>query len=110
MIVCSSRRWAGWSATHLVGGCHNGWVGQDKYFHCMASCQAAQKGMGGSAAAQCISDGREWFDQNIKGDSAADSAADQLANRLGRSSGQMSPAGSCSQMCGSYSPGGNFAY
>lgn len=99
-----------WSATHLVGGSHNGWVGQDKYFHCMANCQAAQKGMGGSAAAQCVSDGREWFDQNIKGDSAADSAADQLANRLGRSSGQMSPAGSCSQMCGSYSPGGNFPY
>ncbi len=99
-----------WSATHVVGGSHNGWVGQDKYFHCMANCEAAQKGMGGSAAAQCISNGREWFDQTIKGDSAADSAADQLANRLGRSSGQMSRTGSCSQMCGSYRPGGSFPY
>ncbi|WP_223486878.1 hypothetical protein [Stenotrophomonas indicatrix] len=92
----------------MVGGSHNGWSGQDKYFHCMANCQAAQKGMGGSAAAQCISDGHEWFDQSIKGDSAADSAADQLANRLGQSSGRISPAGSCSQMCESYRPGGNF--
>jgi RHS repeat-associated protein len=82
-----------WSATHVVGGEHGGWVGQDKYFHCMANCQAAQKGMGGSAAAQCLSDGREWFDQKIKRDSAADSAADQLANMLGRSSGEMSPGG-----------------
>ncbi len=98
------------SATHVVGGSHNGWGGQDKYFHCMANCEAAQKGMGGSAAAQCISNGREWFDQSIKGDSAADSAADQLANRLGRSSGQMSRTGSCSQICGSYRPGGNFPY
>ncbi|MCR1819124.1 MULTISPECIES: hypothetical protein [Stenotrophomonas] len=98
------------SATHVVGGSHNGWGGQDRYFHCMANCEAAQKGMGGSAAAQCISNGREWFDQSIKGDSAADSAADQLANRLGRSSGQMSRTGSCSQMCGSYRPGGNFPY
>jgi len=76
----------------------------------MADCQVAQKGMGGVSAAQCISNGREWFDQNVKGDSAADSAADQLANRLGRSSGKMSPAGNCSQMCGGYNPGGTFPY
>jgi len=99
-----------WSATHLVGGAHNGWFGQDKYFHCMANCQAAQKGMGGSTAAQCISDGREWFDQNIKGDTAADSAADQLANLHGRSLGQMSPAANCSQICMGYRPGGNFPF
>jgi len=99
-----------WSATHAVGGTHNGWIGQDKYFHCMANCQAAQKGMGGVAAAQCISDGREWFDQRVKGDSADDSAADQLANLLGRSSGQMNSGGNCSQMCGNYRPGGNFRF
>lgn len=34
----------------------------------------------------------------------------QLANRLGRSSGQMNRTGSCSQMCGSYRPGGSFPY
>jgi len=81
-----------------------------KYFHCMANCQAAQKGMGGTAATQCISNGREWFDQNVKGDTAADSAADQVANLLGRSSGQMSPAGNCLQMCGAYRPGESFPY
>ncbi|RRU77783.1 hypothetical protein EGJ89_01440 [Stenotrophomonas maltophilia] len=46
----------------------------------------------------------------MKGDSAADSAVDQLANPLGRSSGQMNRTGSCSQMCGSYRPGGSFPY
>ncbi|MCD9097436.1 RHS repeat-associated core domain-containing protein [Luteimonas fraxinea] len=99
-----------WSATYLVGGSHGGWVGQDKYFHCMANCQAAQKGIGGSAAAQCVSDAREWFDQNIKGDSAADSAADQFANLLGRTGGRMSPTGNCSRMCSGYRPGGSFPF
>ncbi|QGL82572.1 hypothetical protein FEO94_12575 [Stenotrophomonas maltophilia] len=46
----------------------------------------------------------------MEDDSAADSAADQPANRLGRSSGQMNRTGSCSQMCGSYRPGGSFPY
>lgn len=101
-----------WSATHIVGRTHNGWVGQDKYFHCMANCQAAQKGLGGVAAAQCISDGREWFDQTVKGDDASTSADDQIANRFGRYAGRMSPAGDCSQACasGNLRPGGSFPY
>ena len=101
-----------WSATHVVGRSHNGWTGQDKYFHCMANCQAAQKGLGGVAAAQCISDGREWFDQRVKGDDADSSFKDQVANRFGRSAGRTSPAGDCSQLCasGNLRPGGSFPY
>ncbi|WP_425501847.1 hypothetical protein [Pseudoxanthomonas broegbernensis] len=99
-----------WLATHVVGRSHNGWGGQDKYFHCMANCQAAQRGPGGYVASQCLSDGREWFDQNIKGDSAADSAVDQAANNYGRSSGWSNPSGNCSQMCGGYRPGGSFPF
>ena len=72
------------NATHGVGGAHNGWANQDKYFHCRANCEAAQRGKGGEAAAACLSDAREKADQ-LTGDPA--SAADQVANQFGRSQG-----------------------
>ena len=81
-------------------------IGADKYFHCKANCEAAQRGEGGEDAAQCISDFREWVDQNIKGDPPAALAADQAANAYGRGQGTANPTGNCRQLCSSYRPSG----
>jgi RHS repeat-associated protein len=40
-------------------------INSDKYFHCKANCESTQRGKGGKDAAECLSDAREWFDQNI---------------------------------------------
>ena len=42
----------------------------DKYFHCMANCQASSRGPDGLSMAQNLSNLRESFDENIKGDSS----------------------------------------
>ena len=81
-------------------------IGADKYFHCKANCESAQKGEGGEAAAKCISDFREWVDQNIKGGPPSESAADQVANGYGRSQGSSNPTGDCRQLCSTFRPGG----
>lgn len=78
------------------------WKGADKYFHCKANCEAAQRGSGGSDAACTISNTREWWDQNIKRYPASDSAEDQTANRYGRNQG--SSGASCSQICAPFRP------
>jgi len=96
-----------YSATHIVGGSHNGWANQDKYFHCRANCEAAQRGQGGQDAAQCISDAREATDQ-LMGDPPSASVADQAANLMGRTGGAGNSTGSCQQICGSLRPGGSF--
>jgi hypothetical protein len=90
-------------ATHFTGGAHNGWPGQDAYFHCKANCQATQRGPGGKAAAQCMSDTRESVDQ-LLGDSPIDSAADQAANTIGRLGASFGL--SCAQTCSAFKPGG----
>ena len=59
-------------------------IGADRYFHCMANCEAARCGRNGTSLACVVSDGREWFDQNIKGDPPQESADDQAANQYGR--------------------------
>ncbi|MFN8993563.1 MAG: hypothetical protein ACK5X3_07870, partial [Pseudomonadota bacterium] len=59
-------------------------IGADRYFHCKANCEAGRRGPAGVCTAETISDGREWWDQNIKGYPAWDSAADQYANAYGR--------------------------
>ena len=79
-------------------------IGADKYFHCKANCEAVSRGQGGEDAACTMSDSREWFDQNIKGDPASASAADQAANIFGRSNATRSQ--SCSQVCASFRPNG----
>ncbi len=81
-------------------------IGGDKYFHCKANCEAAQRGIGGEIAAQCISDSREWVDQNIKGDPASASAADEAANQHGRTQGKANPNGDCRQICAPFRPNG----
>lgn len=80
-------------------------IGGDKYFHCMANCQATRRGPAGESTACTISDVREWTDQNIKGDPASASAADQAANAVGRS-GALSSSQSCSAVCSGFRPNG----
>ncbi|MCL2162001.1 MAG: hypothetical protein FWH56_09010, partial [Betaproteobacteria bacterium] len=40
-------------------------IGGDKYFHCKANCEASKRGAYGKWTAEKLSNGREWFDQNI---------------------------------------------
>ena len=94
-------------ATNWYGRAHNGWANQDKYFHCRANCEAAQRGAGGVAAAGWLGDAREDFDQ-WRGAPPADCQADQAANAFGRAQGSANPSGDCSQLCGKYRPGGTF--
>lgn len=95
-------------ATYGVGGAHKGWANQDKYFHCRANCEAAQRGPVGSCTAKNLSDGRERFDQNVKGDSQSSSAADQIANTFGRAQGAAYLNKDCRQLCSKYRPHGSF--
>jgi len=95
-------------ATYGVGGSHAGWTNQDKYFHCRANCEAAQRGPSGKATACLMSYTREWFDQNIQGDPPESSVADQLVNAFGRNQGVSNPKGDCRLLCATYRPGGSF--
>jgi RHS repeat-associated protein len=78
------------------------WKNSDKYFHCMANCEAAKKGH--SKGAKQLSDMREWFDEHIKGDSKADCDADQEANKHGRDAGEKGE--DCKSACDKYRPNG----
>jgi hypothetical protein len=78
-------------------------IGADKYFHCMANCQAAREGLGGRDAAAIISEGRELTDQHVKGDHRSACDADRAANSQGRNGNPNTP---CSQVCGSLRPNG----
>ncbi len=78
-------------------------IGADKYFHCMANCQASQRGFGGLEAAQFISEVRELTDEYIKRDSPSACNADRAANRQGQGG---NPNQSCQQTCGPLRPNG----
>lgn len=79
-------------------------VGQDKYFHCMANCQATQRGPVGRATARVISDAREANDAARKGDGPEAVEADQRANRTGREGGATGQP--CRQVCEIHRPQG----
>jgi len=76
-------------------------VGSDKYFHCLANCQAAKRGQGGQDAARHFSETREWFDEHIKGDTTSACDQDRAANQQGRNADQNQ---SCKQACQSLRP------
>jgi len=78
-------------------------IGADKYFHCMGHCEASRRGDGGKNASELIGEGREQFDETIKGDSRKDCDADRAANNQGRSANPNTP---CKQVCGSLRPNG----
>lgn len=79
-------------------------IGADKYFHCKANCEAAQRGWVGKATACVISDAREGVDQYVKMDPASASQADQVANMAGRSGA--GSGGACEAVCGAFRPNG----
>ncbi len=86
----------------------------DKYFHCKANCEAAQRGQTGEDTAEVLGDTREWLDANVKGDRPQQCQADQAANQAGRQAGAQSrnpsgtgpPSQSCSAACAQYRPNG----
>ena len=97
--------------------CDANTIGADKYFHAKANCQAAQRGPLGFRAATALSNARELADHYLPkrdkgtnnwrfGDPQSASDADQAANRAGRAAGIFNPAGSCSDMVGSFRPNG----
>lgn len=81
-----------------------GWANQDQYFHCMANCQAANRGDGGYNASRVISELRELNDEYLKGNSKEDCNSDRVVNKHGRNGGD------CTKRCAKYKPGGNFPY
>ena len=76
-------------------------IGADKYFHCKANCEAAQRGEGGEAIAILISDLREFIDRWVKGDPEEASEADQEANQHGR---ENADTGDCTVACERFKP------
>jgi RHS repeat-associated protein len=78
-------------------------IGADKYFHCMAHCQAARRGLGGRDASEFFGEGRELFDEYVKRDSRSECDADRRANKQGRESDPNTP---CSEVCSPLRPNG----
>lgn len=78
----------------------------DKYFHCKANFEAAQRGGSGAAVGEALSDAREWYGRNIKGDPITDSNADQIANRYGRTAAQSGAYSTAPGACARYRPRG----
>jgi RHS repeat-associated protein len=78
-------------------------IGADKYFHCMANCESARRGLGGRDISEAISESRELFDEYIKGDPRLSCDADRAANDQGRNGDTQQ---TCSQVCSSLRPNG----
>lgn len=79
-------------------------IGADKYFHCKANCEASSRGSGGRDAAEAISEGREWFDENVKGDPRGVCDEDREANQHGRDGADSGR--SCEEVCAPFRPNG----
>ncbi len=75
---------------------HKQWKGADKYYHCMANCQATNEGPGGAAAAVVIS----FFRTNVlsRYREPTDWRNDDKANRCGQKGGD------CEKRCAPYIP------
>ena len=76
-------------------------IGADKYFHCLASCQGARDGFLSRSTAELIGEGREWFDQYIKGDPGSACDEDRAANWQGLLGDRSSP---CRNVCANLRP------
>ena len=72
-------------------------IGADKYFHCLANCEAAKKGA--ARTAEILSGTREFLDEHIKGGSSEACDADQVANRCPKEQ-------SCKEPCEQFRPKG----
>ncbi len=76
------------------------WKNSDKYFRCMANCEAAKKGH--SKGVKQLSEARELFDEHVKGDSKKNCDADREANDHGREAGENGE--DCKSACDQYRP------
>jgi hypothetical protein len=81
-------------------------IGGDKYFHCMANCEAASRGSDGTNISKIISESRELFDEYVKNNSAEQCNDDRKANNTGRNSGSKKIKVSCTNICSGYRPNG----
>lgn len=87
-------------------------MGGDKYFHCVANCEAATRGPWGEATAVIISEGREVTDavkyaRRGEGFQGEDSQDDRRANEQGRSGAQRGQPEQCRiDVCESRRPRG----
>jgi RHS repeat-associated protein len=79
--------------------------GADKYFHCKANCEAAQRGPVGAKVSEVISEAREFVDQHVFGDPPDSSEADRSANTTGRVGGANSDV-PCQLICAPHRPRG----
>ena len=77
--------------------------GADKYYHCMANCQASKLGGLAAGVAQTISELRELLDENVKGDQKDQCDLDRKANQQGLKG---APSESCETRCNSLRPQG----
>lgn len=80
-------------------------VNADKYFHCKANYEAAQRGWLGKQSAETLSNVREVYG-GLKGDTVEDSVADQKANIYGRNAATSNKYSSSSEACAIYRPRG----
>ncbi len=79
-------------------------IDADKYFHCKANCEAAQRGFEGVKESEALSEIRELLDEHIKGDSPEACDADRFANDTGRAGGEANPDGNCRLICDQFRP------
>jgi len=75
-------------------------IGADKYFHCLAHCEAKKCGLTGEQVGRLLGEIRELIDW-ITGDPEEDSAADRAANQHGLAVGKNCK---CKDHCGKYRP------
>jgi RHS repeat-associated protein len=84
-----------WSRYNCVGG------NPIMYFHCMANCEAAQRGTVGKETAKIVSAVREVVDYFVNGDSIEEVVLDLVANDKGR---RGAADGECTNVCVDYKP------
>ncbi|MCB1650752.1 MAG: hypothetical protein KDI46_01735 [Alphaproteobacteria bacterium] len=79
-------------------------IDADKYFHCKANYEAAERGQVSSFIADALSMGREIYGQVIKNDPLTDMVEDQKANRYGRKAARSGKYKSASEACATFRP------
>jgi len=80
------------------------WIGADKFYHCMAMCEAASLGEEEAAIAGMAGEARELNQHYRHGDSKEECDADRAANAAGLKAGLTGQV--CSTACSGYKPPG----
>jgi len=78
------------------------WIGSDKFYHCLAMCEAASLGEEQAAIASLAGELRELNQQYRRGDPQAECDADRAANASGIKAGLR--GNSCPSACDTYRP------